>query len=380
MSMKLCVFPNDALKDYFKKGEIKYGYFNPSDFFDEIHIISLFDDEIEEEKVSNLAGGGKLIIHKIGKVNLLNYNLFYKKIEKIISKINPNMIRAYNALVQGWLASKIAKKLNIPIVISLHTNYEQQRGEIKKKRKLFKYFKLLYAKKKLEGPALKNANAVICVYDFIVPYAKKMGAKNISIIYNKVNLDKFSPNQLKEFNSSKPTILSIGRLIDQKDHSILIKSIKNLDVELMIIGDGPNYQKNLDLVKQLKIENKVKIIKKIPNDELNKYYVSCDIYVQPMINLGGIPMPVLEAMASGLPIIMSKKEGSEIIDDAILFVENKPIEFQEAIKKVLTDNNLKSRLIRKGLEVIKEISSNKMDQKEIELYKKLILVNQKANS
>ena len=48
--MKLCVFPNDALKDYFKKGEIKYGYFNPCDFFDEVHVISLFDNEIEVKK------------------------------------------------------------------------------------------------------------------------------------------------------------------------------------------------------------------------------------------------------------------------------------------------------------------------------------------
>lgn len=370
--MKFCVFPNDSLLAYFEKGEIKEGYFNPNNFFDEIHAISLFDDEINEEKIKQIAGNAKFKIHKLGKANLKNYKNFEGKIFQLIKKINPDIIRAYNPLIQGWLASKIARKLNIPIVISLHTNYEQQRKITKNKRNFLKYFKLIYATKKLEKPVLENADAVICVYDFIVSYAKNMGAKNIFVIYNKIDLKKFSPECSKEFNSSKPTILSVGRLIDQKDHSVLIKSVKDLDVELIIIGDGPNYKKLIDLRKELKIEKKIKFIKRIPYEKLNKYYVSCDIYAQPMMNLGGIPMPVLEAMASGLPIVMSRNRGKEIIDDAILFVENDPKEFQNAFKKILSDNDFKNKLIKKGLEKINEIDSSKMEKKEVDLYKKLI--------
>jgi len=378
-SKKICIFPNDPIIAYYNKGEIKNRYYNPSDLFDEVHIISFVDLDIDESKVQSLAGNAKLKIHCVGKVNLKNYKSFEGKILQLMKEINPNIIRAYNSLIQGWLASRIAKKLNIPVVISVHTNYKQQRKESKNKRDLLKYLKLTYTRKIIEKPVLENADAVICVYDFIVPYAKDMGAKNISVIYNKVDLNKFSPKQSKEFNSSKPTILSVGRLIDQKDQSVLIKSIKDLDVELIIIGDGPNYQRLLDLIKQLRVENKVKIIKRVANEELNKYYVSCDIYAQPMMNLGGIPMPVLEAMASGLPIVMSKKEGNEIIDDAILFVENKPKEFQNAIKEILSNDNFKNGLIKKGLEIIRKIDANKMNKKEVELYKKLINVSNKKN-
>jgi glycosyltransferase involved in cell wall biosynthesis len=290
----------------------------------------------------------------------------------VVKEINPNIIRSYNPFIQGWLAIRVSKKLNIPIVISLHTNNEQQKKEAKNKRNFLRFFKLIYATKKLEKFVLKNADAVICVYDFIVPYAKKVGARNIFVIYNKVDLKKFSPDCSKEFNSKKPTILSVGRLIDQKDHSILIKSIKTLDVKLIIIGNGPNYERLINLVNKLKIEDKVQIIKKVPYDKLNKYYVSCDIYAQPMINLGGIPMPVLEAIASGLPIVMSIKEGVEIIDEAVFFVENDPKEFEKAFQKILSDSNFKNKLIKKGLEKIKKIDSSIMEQKEIELYKKLI--------
>ena len=78
-SKKIVIFPNDSLLDYFNKGEIKYGYFNPKNYFDEIHIISLFDQEIEFGKVQELAGNGQLIIHKLGKVNLSNYKSYEKK-------------------------------------------------------------------------------------------------------------------------------------------------------------------------------------------------------------------------------------------------------------------------------------------------------------
>jgi glycosyltransferase involved in cell wall biosynthesis len=367
-----CIFPNDPLKAYYDKGEIKKGYFNPEDFFDEVHVISLFDEEIDEESVKEIAGNAKFKIHKLGKANLKNYKNFESNIFQVVKEINPNIIRSYNPFIQGWLAIRVSKKLNIPIVISLHTNNEQQKKEAKNKRNFLRFFKLIYATKKLEKFVLKNADAVICVYDFIVPYAKKVGARNIFVIYNKVDLKKFSPDCSKEFNSKKPTILSVGRLIDQKDHSILIKSIKTLDVKLIIIGNGPNYERLINLVNKLKIEDKVQIIKKVPYDKLNKYYVSCDIYAQPMINLGGIPMPVLEAIASGLPIVMSIKEGVEIIDEAVFFVENDPKEFEKAFQKILSDSNFKNKLIKKGLEKIKKIDSSIMEQKEIELYKKLI--------
>ncbi len=373
MKKKICVFPNDALKDYFKKGEIKYGYFNPCNFFDEIHVISLFDNEIGAEKVSKLAGRGELIIHKIGKVNLTNYHSFEEKIEKIILEINPQIIRAFNPLVQGWLATKIAKKNKIPIVISVHTNYSQQRELLKKERKYLKFIKLLYTSKKIESYCLKNADVIICVYEFIVPYVEKMHGQNIQIIYNKVDLQNFSPEKPPKFKNKIPTIISVGRLIDQKNHMYLLQAVKDLDMKLLIIGDGPNLQKLTNFIENEGISSKVEIIKSVANEDLASYYISADIYAQPMENLDGIPIPVLEAMACGLPIVMSKHKDdySEIIDDTVYFVDNKSDSFKIAFEKILTDSELKNNLREKSLETIKKISGKKMENAELQVYKKL---------
>jgi len=371
---KICVFPNDSLKSYFVKGEIKKEYFNPKNYFDEIHVISLFDDEINEEKVKELAGNAVLKIHKIGKVNLLNYKKFEDKILHIINDINPSLIRAYNPLVQGWLATKIAKKLKIPVIVSIHTNFDEQRNLLKKTKKLFTFFKLQYTKKRIEQYVLREADAIICVYQHIVPYAKKMGANNIHVIYNRVNLEHFSPKIEKKIKYNKPIIISVGRLIDQKKQMYLLEAIKNMDVKLLLIGDGPNFDFLKEFIQKHHIANKVEMIKSIPNKELGSYYTSCDIYAQVLENLEGIPIPVLEAMACGLPVVMSRHSSdySEIIDEAVVFVENNPESFFNAFSKILSDSEYKEKLKRKSLNVITKISGEKMEEKELALYRKLI--------
>ena len=378
--MKLCVFPNDSILSYYNKGEIKEGYFNPLNFFDEIHVIYLFDQEIQEDKIKKIAGNAILKIHKLGKVNLSNYKSFEQKIISLVSTINPSLIRAFNPRVQGWLAAKTSLKLHIPLVISLHTNYKQQMEQAKNTQKFFRYLKLKYASIKLEKFSLENADAVICVYEFIVPYAKKMGVKNIHVIYNKVDIQKFSNKVKKKFFLDKPTILSVGRLIDQKNHHYLIESMKDLDAKLLIIGDGPNFKSLSSMIKKFDLTNKIEMIKRVPNEELPGYYASCDLYAQPMKNLGGIPIPVLEAMACGLPIVMSRHSSdySEIIDEAVVFVENNHSSFSNAFKQILTNPEYKEKLKTKSLSVINKISGIKMEEKELTLYKTLIEKNSES--
>lgn len=373
---KICVFPNDPLLSYFSKGEIKFGYFNPKNFFDEVHVISLFDNDIEEWKVKDLAGNAILKIHILGKVNLSNYKSFEEKINTVIKNIKPNILRAYNPLIQGWLATKIGKKNKIPIVVSIHTNYDQQRN-YSKKLGIIQYLKFNFITKKIEKFSIRNCDTVICVYQFIKLYAKKMGAKYCEIIYNKVDLKKFTSTTEKKLKFSNPIIISVGRLINQKPHRILIESIKNLDVTLVIIGDGPNFESLNFLAKSLKIENKVKFIKSIPNNELPGYYSSSIIYAQPLENLDGIPIPVIEAMACKLPIVISKHspDYSEIIDDCAILVENTSDGFKKAFEKILNNKEILYDMQQKSFQVAQKINGEIMEQKELEIYKRLIKTN-----
>ena len=115
--MKVCIFPNDPIIAYYEKGEIKERYFNPNNFFDEVHIISFIDKEIDESKVQKIAGKAKLIIHTVGKINVKNRKKEISKVVELISKISPDIIRSYNPLVEGWCAAYCAQHLKIPFYV-----------------------------------------------------------------------------------------------------------------------------------------------------------------------------------------------------------------------------------------------------------------------
>ena len=119
MSKKLCVFPSDPIIEYYKKGEIKQRYFNPNNIFEQIDIITFTDNEIEEEKVKELAGTGKIKIHPVGKISIKNRHKNIEKIVKIVQEIDPDVIRSYNSLLPGWYAAKCASALKIPFYLSL---------------------------------------------------------------------------------------------------------------------------------------------------------------------------------------------------------------------------------------------------------------------
>lgn len=378
MKMKLCVFPNDPLKSYFEKGEIKERYFNPNNLFDEIHVISLFEEDIDEEKVKKLAGNANFRIHVVGKVTLFNKNRKKKKIIELIKKINPDIIRSYNPLLQGWMAAQIKNELGIPLVISLHGDYDRDlRNQAKKNHNYKGFLKLQLSKRILENYSLSNADEVIIIYEFIQKYAEKMGARSINLIYNRVDLSKFSLDTKPEFYESKPVILCVGRLIKEKNQECLIKAIKDLDVKLLLIGNGTEYNYLKKLVSTLNIENKVRFETSISHDKINSFYAASDIFALP-IKYGGFAIPALEAAASGIPVILPKQEfdsNPDIIKDFALLVDNNSDSFRNAIKKILSDKSLREELIQKGLKVTKLISSELMEQKENELYRNILSKN-----
>ena len=375
---KLCVFPNDPLEVYYQKGEIKPRYFNPKNIFDEIHVISLFDSDIEEEKVKMVAGDAIFKIHVVGKVNLLNKNLKKNQIIKLIRQIQPDVLRTYNPLLQGWLAAQVKKELGIPLVISLHGDYDRDRRYYARKNKDYKtYLKLLYSRRTLEPNSLKNADEVIIIYNFIRNYAKKMGAKSINLIYNRINLSQFSPEVKPAFKAEKPVVICVGRLIKEKNQACIIKAVKDLDVTLLIIGNGVEYENLVKLTTELGIKDKVRFETSIPHEKIQEYYAASTLFALP-IKYGGFAIPALEAAASGVPVILPKQEfdpDPDIIKDFALLVDNNPESFREAILKVISDENLRKKMINDGLVITKKISSEIMEEKEKELYLKLLKKN-----
>ena len=205
-------------------------------------------------------------------------------------------------------------------------------------------------------------------------YAKSRGAKNINLIHNRIDLTQFVEKNQPAFNEVKPTIICVGRLIKEKNQECLIRAIQDLDVILIIIGDGVEYEYLKKLIKELDLNHKVRFERSIPHEKIQNYYAAADIFALP-IKYGGFAIPSIEAAASGLPVILPKQEfdsNPDIISDFALLVENNPKSFKESISKILENEELREELIKKGKDVANRINSDVMEEKEKNLYLKLL--------
>jgi len=370
---KLCVFPNDPIISYYKKGEIKKRYFNPANFFDEVHIISLIEKDIDESKVQILTGDAKLKIHSIGKINLKNRSKRIHDILELVRSIKPDVIRAYNPLVEGWLAASTANELKIPFFLSLHTQYDQKR-KIAKKTNLKKFLILKYTEKFIEPYVLKTANHITIVYRIIEPYVLKHGGKKPELLYNKIDYERFI-NSTPIGTLPKPLIISIGSLIKEKNHECLIKAMRYIDTHFLIIGNGELYNHLQNLIQKNNLEEKITIIKAVPNNEIQNYYKSAQVFALAYdTELEGLPIPVMEAMATGMPVVIPypKKGYSDGLENIAIFSKRDPVSFAQNITKLLNDKKLYSELSLKAQIKAKDFNSLKIEEREAQIYAELV--------
>jgi glycosyltransferase involved in cell wall biosynthesis len=128
-------------------------------------------------------------------------------------------------------------------------------------------------------------------------------------IYNGINISDFSNSSKVEQLLSPLVIVSVGRLVEAKNYEIAIRSLSKIvdqDFEYWIIGSGHLESHLKNLVISLKLDHKVKFLgfrKDIP-DILHQ----ADIFLQTSI-WEGFGLAVVEAMASGLPVVVSDVPG-----------------------------------------------------------------------
>ncbi len=146
----------------------------------------------------------------------------------------------------------------------------------------------------------------------------------VKIIPSGVDTTIFKPGSMETARKhlhldNQPTILFVGRLIERKGVHVLIRAIKAVkeqikDVKLLIVGGGPEKNRLLGLCDKLDLKENIHFCGRVPSEHLPDYYKACDIFVNPSImdkagDTEGLGVSILEAMASGKPVIVSKVGG-----------------------------------------------------------------------
>jgi glycosyltransferase involved in cell wall biosynthesis len=375
---KLIVFANDPLKEYYLKGELTDRYFNAGDFFDEVYFISLTEKEIGEKQVQHTVGKAKLNIYPVGKIGpwvFFPFSAGRKRVAELIEQIDPCCFRAYNAHVQGFLGACMSVEYAVPLVVSLHTNPEKSiRAFLNPFSQPLRWMFWKLSKFFIEPFVLNRAKKIICVYNFIVDFAKGTckDPGKIELIYNRIEMSRFKP--VDRSKRDKLTILCVGRLYEQKNPRHLIKAMLNINAELVIIGDGPYRKRTQGMIKNSGLENKVRHIHAVPNKDIHKYYQDADIFVS-VTDCGETSKVMIEAMASGLPVVINRTKWnvSELLEDSAIIVENSSLGFEKALKNLIENPAERMAIGDRNREKALKINSNIMEEKEMTLYKNILI-------
>jgi len=152
---------------------------------------------------------------------------------------------------------------------------------------------------------------------------------------------------------NKKVILNINRLDVRKRVDLLIKSFAQVlkkidDVILIIGGTGPDEQNLKNLVKKLEIQDYVKFVGYIPENELWDYYACCDVFVHP--NWADFAIAVYEALALHKKVVCSSEMDidKELLETGMFFLAEPTVDkLEKSIEKALkTDTNIKYDISR----------------------------------
>lgn len=175
-------------------------------------------------------------------------------------------------------------------------------------------------------------------------------------------------------------ILCVARLHPQKNLINLIKAFKiilndNPDYQLVIAGNGPQEKELIELIKRLKLNKKVNLIGEVRKQRLKFLYSSSKLFVLPSI-YEGLPLSLLEALASKLPVVVSKVGDIPYIIKNLEngFLIDKPAQSNEiavAIKRALDQKDLHIVVEKGQILVRKSLTWGKVAQKTLKIYEKI---------
>ncbi len=186
-----------------------------------------------------------------------------------------------------------------------------------------------------------------------------------------------------ELGIGKGFVLYVGGIDRRKNIIKLVEAIniirnkRNMDVKLVIVGEykqikGMSYLTESDIISDDKIKEFVFFTGFTDKRKLIELYNNASVFVLPSL-YEGFGLTVLEAMSCGVPVVVSDMEwGHEITGGNALFADPKNAEdIAEKILCLLNDKELADKLIKSGLEHIKNFSWKDTARKTLEIYKKV---------
>lgn len=257
---------------------------------------------------------------------------FFKQVKKAVKEFAPDVIHSHVDTMLYLLP--VYKKSQI----KLHTVHTVAYKEARNLQKLVRV--LAYKLRGVIPVAISNMVADSISKEYSI------AEKDIPVVYNGVDCERYS---LPKVENENINLISAGKLYAVKNYGFLIDCFCELckftdNVHLTILGDGVQRGELEAKIEENHLQEKITLAGLV--GDVEKYLASADIYVASS-TYEGLPLTVLEAMASGLPVISTDVGGiSEVVKDGengILVSPGDEIGYVNALKNLVFDEEKRMR-------------------------------------
>ena len=292
-----------------------------------------------------------------------------------------DIVHAHSEMSMGVVASRIAKRLNLPHVFTFHVMLEDFRQYF-----LWGLFPL--------GMARDYLAALYEDPDFIIAPSEKVQVylrhtlgidKDIEVIPTGLDLGLFDASAFSKEDRARwragnglgvddVVMVSVGRISEEKNLDVALRSMPELlkrhpRLRYLIVGDGPSRPGLVALARQLGIEREVVFTGFVPWEKIPGVYRSSDLLVFLSCSESQ-GLVTIEAMASGLPVI-EKSDGArpslaEPGGNSMAFDDEEG--FREAVERLLSDKTLMKDCSRRSVEISSRFSLAEFGERVEGLY------------
>ena len=314
------------------------------------------------------------------KLFFINPGMYFRMMNDQYDVIHTIGIRSF----QSFIAALVAKKKKIPLIVSdqggLTTHPDLQNKDV--------WTKILY---KIQSPMIKfvisQAKKIIVANEYEKKIFSELTDENkIEVVRNGINLEnmKATVDFKKKYAINHDYFLFLGRFHEVKGLDTLLDAmnlIKNHPLmsttKLVIMGVDFGFEKKmLKMIKEMNLDNVVKIIKNPPREDVISAYSESEFLVLPS-RWELSPLTPLEGFAFKKPTISTKAHGIPYTlhdrKDSILVESGNFKELSDVIVELLNDKIKCERLGMEGYEYVhKECNSRKMAKQILNIYEKMV--------
>jgi 1,2-diacylglycerol 3-alpha-glucosyltransferase len=298
-------------------------------------------------------------------------------VEKLLPSLKLDVIHAHHPALLGQVAAKKAVELNVPLVFTHHTRYQEYSHYVALPQELVKDVIQRWLADYME----RCQHVVVPSESIKTMLVERYGIhERVTAVPTGIDLEPYKKadgrgiRQRRNWDD-KLVFISVGRLAEEKNWGTLLKAAlpvlkRHPQVCLAIVGDGDDRPQLEQQAQKMDIDSQVEFVGRVPFDAIPSYLKAADMFCFASITETQ-GLVTLEAMAAGLPVVAVDATGtSDAVTHEVegLLTPDNPQALGQAMERLVNDAGLRAQFAEAATRKAETFENKRMGQRLLDVY------------